>query len=920
VTLWGRREQCSRVDGLLAEVRAGRSQVLVVRGEPGIGKTALLTYAADTAPDFRVTRAEGVESEMELPFAALHQLCARMFNRLDRLPGPQRDALGVAFGLRSGDAPDRFLVGMAVLGLLSEVAADQPLLCLIDDMQWLDQASAQALAFVARRLDAESVAVIFGTRGSRAAPNVSGVAELALEGLSDADARTLLASVIPGRLDERVRDRIIAECGGNPLALLELPHGAGAAELAGGFGVAGPLPLTGRIEQSFLRQIAPLPEMTRRLLLLAAAEPVGDPALLWRAATRLGIGVEAAAAAESGGLLELDAQVIFRHPLVRSAIYRSALPQERRDVHRALAEATDPQLDPDRRAWHLAQAAPGPDADIAAELHRSAGRAQARGGFAAAAAFLDRSATLTLAPELRAQRALAAAQATAQAGAFDAALRLLAMAEARPLEELEHAEVDLLRAQIAVASSRGNEAPSLLLKAAQRLEQLDIGLARETYLQALSSAMYPGRFATSGGLREAAESALAAPPPKPEGASARDPLLDGLALLITKGHAAAAPALKRAVRAFRSEDVSGEEGLRWLWQVCHAAQMLWDDESWDLLSTRHVQLARDAGALGALPIALSQRAGLHLFEGDFGAAASMIEEAAAVAEATGSELRPYARLALTAFRGQEHQIAELIEAGKGDLVRRGEGLGLIFIQWATALLYNGLARYEDALAAALRASEDPNELVFSLWAAVELIEAASRSGVPEQAADALERISASTQASGSDWALGVEACARALLSDGATAERLYREALDRLGRTRVRMVLARAHLLYGEWLRRENRRIDARAQLKTAHQMLASMGAEGFAERAARELVATGERVRKRSIDVPSQLTARELQIARLAGDGLSNPEIAAQLFMSRRTVEYHLHKIFAKLAISSRNELHGVLANSTTDGNHPTS
>jgi DNA-binding CsgD family transcriptional regulator len=913
VTLWGRREQCSRLDALLANARAGRSQVLVVRGEPGIGKTALLSYAADTAPDFQVARAEGVESEMELPFAAVHQLCARMFTRLDRLPGPQRDALGVAFGLRSGAAPDRFLVGMAVLGLLSEVASDQPLLCLIDDMQWLDQASAQALAFVARRLDAESVAVIFGTRDPRAAPNVAGVAELALEGLSDADARALLASVIPGRLDERVRDRIIAECGGNPLALLELPHGATPAEFAGGFGVAGPLPLTGRIEQSFLRQIAPLPELTRRLLLLAAAEPVGDPALLWRAATRLGIGVEAAAAAESGGLLELDAQVIFRHPLVRSAIYRSALPQERRDVHRALAEATDPQLDPDRRAWHLAQAAPGPDADIAAELQRSAGRAQARGGFAAAAAFLDRSAALTLAPEQRARRTLAAAQATAQAGAFDAALRLLAMAEAGPLEELEHAQVDLSRAQIAVASSRGNEAPSLLLKAAQRLERLDIGLARETYLQALSAAMYPGRFATSGGLREAAESALAAPPGS-ERVSARDPLLDGLALLITKGHAAAAPALKRAVRAFRSEDVSGEEGLRWLWQVCHAAQMLWDDESWDLLSTRHVQLARDAGALGALPIALSQRAGLHLFEGDFGAAASMIEEAAAVAEATGSELRPYARLALTAFRGQEHQIAELIEAGKGDLVRRGEGLGLIFIQWATALLYNGLARYEDALAAALRASEDPNELVFSLWAAVELIEAASRSGVPEQAADALERISASTQASGSDWALGVEACARALLSDGATAERLYREALDRLGRTRVRMVLARAHLLYGEWLRRENRRIDARAQLKTAHQMLASMGAEGFAERAARELVATGERVRKRSTDVPSQLTAREIQIARLAGDGLSNPEIAAQLFMSRRTVEYHLHKIFAKLAISSRNQLHGALANSRTE------
>ncbi|MDX6249394.1 MAG: hypothetical protein QOF10_2754 [Kribbellaceae bacterium] len=911
MTLWGRKEQCTQLDRLLVEVRAGRSRALVVRGEPGIGKTALLKYAADTAPDFQVARAEGVESETVLPFAALHQLCGRMLNRLDRLPGPQREALGVAFGLRSGDAPDRFLVGLAVLGLLSEVAAEQPLLCLIDDVQWLDQASAQALAFVARRLDAESVAVIFGSRDLEAAPNLADVAELALERLSDADARALLASVIPGRLDEPVRNRIIAESGGNPLALLELPRGA---ELAGGFGVAGPLPLTGRIEQSFLRQIAPLPETTRRLLLLAAAEPTGDPVLLWRAADRLGIGVEAADAAECEGLLELGARVIFRHPLVRSAIYRSASPKERREVHRALAEATYPRLDPDRRAWHLAQAAPGPDEDIAAELQRSADRAQTRGGFAAAAAFLERSAALTLEPGQQARRALAAAQATSQSGAFDAALRLLAMAEAGPLEGLEHAQVDLLRAQIAVASSRGNEAPSLLLKAAQRLEQLDIGLARETYLQALSAAMYPGRFATCGGLRKAAEAALAAPPAA-ERVAAHDPLLDGLALLITKGHAAAAPALKRAVSAIRSDDVSGEEGLRWLWQVCLAAQMLWDDESWDLLSTRRVELAREAGALGVLPIALSQRAGLHLYEGDFAAAASLIEEAAMVTEVTGCELRPYACLALAAFRGQEHQIAELNQTGIADLVRQDERVGLVFIQWATALLYNGLSRYEDALVAARQASDNPDELVFPLWAAVELVEAAARSGVPEQAADALERISDSTRASGSDWALGVEACARALLSEGEGAERLYRKALERLGRTRVRMALARAHLLYGEWLRRENRRTDAREQLRTAHQMFVSMGAEGFGERAARELGATGERVRKRNPQTAIELTAREAQIARLAGDGLSNPEIAAQLFMSRRTVEYHLHKIFTKLAISTRNQLHLALASGRTEG-----
>jgi DNA-binding CsgD family transcriptional regulator len=908
MTLWGRRQQRSHLDGMLADVRAGRSRALVVRGEPGIGKTALLSYAADTAPDFQVARAWGVESEMELPFAALQLLCAPMLSSLDRLPGPQRDALGVAFGLRLGSAPDRFLVGLAVLGLLSEVAADQPLLCLIDDEQWLDQASAQALAFVARRLDAESLAVIFGTRDPGAGPNLAGLAELALEGLSDADARALLASAIPGRLDQRVRDRIIAESGGNPLALLELARGGTAAELAGGFGVAGPLPLTGRIEQSYLRQIAPLPQMTRRLLLLAAAEPLGDPALLWRAADRLGIGVEAADAAESEGLLKWGARVTFRHPLVRSAIYRSTSPHERRDAHRALAQATDPQLDPDRRAWHLAQATPGPDEDVASELERSAGRAQARGGLAAAAAFLERSAALTLEPGRRAELALAAAQAKAQAGAFEAALRLLATAEAGPLVEFQQARADLLRGQIAVASNRGSDAPPLLLKAARRLEALDVGLARETYLEALSAAQYAGRFVTDGGLREVAEAARAAPPPS-QRPGAPDLLLDGLALLITEGHAAAAPTLKRAVSAFSGEGISAEGGERWLWIVWPSALILWDDEAWHELTTRGVQLARDSGALGVLPVALQQRAGLQLYEGHFATAVSLGDEAASIAEATGGALPPYVSLAIAAFRGREGEASDLAETIVRDVLRREEGLGLTFVPWATAVLYNGLARYQDALAAAQRAFEDPHS-AWSMSAAVELIEAATRSGAPERAADALERLSHSTRASGTDWALGIEARSRALVSAGQAAEDLYREAIDRLGRTHVRVDLVRAHLLYGEWLRRENRRTDAREQLRTAHQMFASMGADGFAERAARELRATGERVRKRATDTPAQLTARETQIARLAGDGLSNPEIATQLFMSRRTVEYHLQKVFTKLAISSRNQLHGVLAN----------
>jgi DNA-binding CsgD family transcriptional regulator/tetratricopeptide (TPR) repeat protein len=921
LTLWGRRQECETLDGLLAEVRAGRSRVLTVRGEPGIGKTALLGYAADTAPDFRMARAEGVEAEMELPFAGLHQLCGRMLSQLGQLPGPQRDALGVAFGLSSGGAPDRFLVGVAVLGLLSEVAADGPLLCLVDDAQWLDQASAQALAFVARRLDSESVALIFGTRDPASAGGLASLPQLALERLPDGDARALLASVLPGRLDERVRDRIIAESGGNPLALLELPYGVTAAGLAGGFSAAGALPVADRIEQSFQRRIAPLPDDTQRLLVLAAAEPVGDPALLWRAAGRLGIGAGAVDAAESGGLLEIGARVTFRHPLVRSAIYRSASPRVRREVHRALAGATDPQLDPDRRAWHSAQAAAGPDEDVAAELERSAGRAQARGGLAAAAAFLERSAALTLEPARRAERELAAAGATAQAGAFDAALRLLAATEAEPLGQVQSARADLLRGQIAFASNRGSDAPPLLLKAARRLEPLDAGLARQTYREALAAAMYAGRFATGGGLREAAEAVRAARlAPQPLGPD--DLVVDGLALLIAKGYAAAAPTLKRALRACASrqplsvsatEHVSTEQGVRWLWLGVFAAEVLWDDESWDLLSIGHVQRARDAGALGVLPVALSQRAALRLLEGDFAAATSLIEEAETISKAMGSQRLLAVRVALAALRGREGQASELTEISMKDVARRGEGAGLVFIEWATAVLRNGLGHYEEALAAAQRAGEDPHELVFSTWAAAELIEAATRSGVPERAADALERLSDSTRASGSDWALGIEARSRALTSEGEAAESLYREALSRLARTRLRMEVARAHLLYGEWLRRENRRTDAREQLRTAHRMFAGMEADGFAERAGRELRATGERARKRTTGTPVLLTARETQIARLAGDGLSNPEIAAQLFMSPRTVEYHLHKVFTKLDIKSRNQLHDALASHRT-------
>jgi len=669
--------------------------------------------------------------------------------------------------------------------------------------------------------------------------------------------------------------------------------------------VVGPLPLASRIEDSFQRRVAPLPELTRRLLLLAAAEPTGDPALLWRAAGLLGISADAAAPAEADGLLTVGAQVTFRHPLVRSAIYHAAPVGDRRRAHRAIAEATDPGTDPDRRAWHRAQAVAGPDEDIAAELERSASRAQARGGLAAAAAFTERSAALTLDPARRAERALAAAQAKYQAGAFHAALGLLAAAEVGPLDQFQRAQGDLLRGQIAFASSRGSDAPPLLLKAAQQLEPLDVRLARDTYLDALAAALFAARLALGGGMREVAEAAGAAPRP-PQPVRPADLLLDGLALLISEGHQAGAPMLKQAVSAFRSEDISSEEGLRWLWLACHAAGLVRDYESWDALSARQVKLARDAGSLTALPIAFNTRAGVHLFAGQFSEAASMVAEAESVTEATGSSIAPYGALALAALRGREADASELIEAATKDVERRGEGEGLSFVQWATAVLCNGLGRYEEALAAAQKASEDSPADLFANWAVVELIEAATRSGVPERAADALKWLFPTTRASGTDWALGIEARSRALVSED---EALYREAIDRFGRTRLRVDLARTHLLYGEWLRRQHRRLDAREQLHSAHELFTAFGMKAFADRAARELSATGERVRKRAIETTAQLTARETQIVWLAGEGLSNSEIAARLFMSPRTVEYHLHKVFTKLDISSRNQLRSALA-----------
>jgi DNA-binding CsgD family transcriptional regulator len=908
--LRGRRDERAVLDGLVDGARSGTSGVLVLRGEAGVGKTALLEYAIESASAFRVVRTAGVESEMELAFAALHQLCAPLLDWLDRLHGPQRGALRTTFGLSGGAVPDRFLVGLATLSLLSEVGEKRPLLCVIDDAQWLDRASAQTLGFVARRLQAESVVMVFAMR--EASGELAGVPELVVEGLRHADARKLLASAIPGRLDERVADQFVTETRGNPLALLELPRGLSSAQLAGGFGLPGALSLEGRIEESFQLRLAALPEDTRRLLLLAAAEPAGDPTLVWRAAERLSITGAALEAAELAGLMEIDGSARFRHPLVRSAVYRAATTQQRLRVHRALAEATDPRVDPDRRAWHLAEATAGPDEDVAAELERAAGRAQARGGLAAAAAFLERAAALTPEPARRAQRALAAAQTKYEAGALDDALRLLATAESGAVGDLERARVDLLRAEIAFASQRGSDAPPLLLKAARELEAVDPDLARATYLEALSAARFAGPLGRGPGVVEVSEAALAGPQP-PQQPHPPDLLLQGLAVLFTEGYAAGPPILKAALSAFRRETVLPPREARWLPLACQAAADVWDDVTWRLLATRELERARDTGALTAMPLVLSTLSYIHAISGELAAAEALLDEIQAATEATGIPSHRYVALWIAALRGREAELARLIETTVSEAVARGEGFALAITEQVRAVLNNGLGRYDLALAAVRQAADvELSSEMGSPRAVAELIEAAVRCGENPLAERALARLTVTTRASGTDWALGVEARSRALLRDGDAADSDYREAIQRLGRTRLRLQLARAHLVYGEWLRRERRRLDARTQLRTALELFTSMGTEAFAARAERELLATGERVRKRSVDTRDDLTPQETQIARLARDGLSNREIGARLIISPHTVAYHLRKVFSKLDITSRNQLGRVLPQSS--------
>lgn len=904
-TLLGRRHEQQVLAELVDSARAGQGGVLVLRGDAGIGKTALLTDLRARAGDLRTIRISGAESEMELAYATVQQLCAPLLGHIDRLPVPQRDALRVALGLREGNAPDRLLVGLAVLTLLGDAAAERATVCFIDDAQWVDRSSLQALTFAARRLLADPVAIVFATRGLGAGHELDGLPELNLTGLAHQDARALLFDVMPVQLDETVRENILAEADGNPLALLELRRAIAPAALAGGYGLTAATSVASRIEREFHQRLDELPPATRTLLLIAAAEPTGEPAWLWAAAARLEISADSGVPAERSGLVAAGFRLRFRHPLVRSAVYRKASLSERRHAHAALADVMTGPAAAEHRAWHRAHATSAPDETVAVELVQSAERARRRGGAPAAAAFLAKAVDLTPDPIRRAERALDAAQALLAAADPEAAERLLIVPPGDD-HELLSARVDLLRAKITFAALRGCDGPPLLLGAAERLRPLDPALARETYLEALMAAMIVGRLHADEhtSATAIAESARQAPPPS-DPPTAVDFLLDGLVVRLTEGHGPAVPLLKRAIQEYLADEATGTADPRWHDITNRVLLDLFDQDTYSMLNLRQLELLRAAGELTVLPAALTTHAGACVTSGDFTQAAGLLEQSDAISTATDAPPHRSIHTYLAANRGNEQQCRDLVRATIDESTSRGEGTEVTIALFAATILHSGLGQYEEAVAACTLALEYEDVGMYG-HLLNEMVEAAARSGRTSIAESAAAQLIERAEATGTPTALGYAARAKALVSSSPAAEQEYRTAITELERSPLTVMAARTRLIFGEWLRRTNRRAEARAELRIALEMFLQMGAVGFADRTRRELHAAGEPTLKEPGDKSAvvALTTQESYIARLAGDGYANSEIASHLFISPRTVEWHLSKIFAKLGVSSRREL----------------
>jgi DNA-binding CsgD family transcriptional regulator len=907
--LLDRERELAALNDLLESSRSGAGGALLLRGELGIGLTALLDHLVESAAGMRVARVTGAEWERRLPFAAAHQLCTAWLDRLGELPDPQRDALEVAFGVREDAAPDRLLVGLGVLGLLASVAGEEPLVCTVDDVQLLDPASAEVIAFAARRLDGTRVALALAAHEPLpAGASYAGLRELRVGGLGRDAARKLIESVVVGPIDTFVRERLVGEASGLPLALLDLPTALTPAQLAGSVELPRVLPVGEQLEGRLLGAVCDLPADTRTFLLLAAAEPEVGASLLWRAADHLGVSVDAAAVAEERGLIRVGQRVSFRHPLMRLAIYGDAPVSERQRVHEALVDAIDPDVDRDLRALHRAAASLAPDEDVAVQLEESAVRAKGRRDYGTAASLLEQSAELTPDPVRRYKRTLVAAQAALAGGALAKATALLDRPPPRSVDEAQRAQADSLRGAIGLALGQGADRVTMLLDAARALGPLDARLARDTYLEALEVAIHAGVLGSDASLIRAAEAARAAPR-APDPQTGADLLLEGVALLVTSGHRASVTTIRKALDALR-----GADEPRWLALASIAAAEIWDDDALHDLMSRSVALSSGAGDSAIFPPALRPLGDLDaVVAGRFGTTTAPFAEVWGEEGEEGRQARLVTpgELIASAWRGRSTEARELADACMREAFVREVGLDVAVAQYAIAVLEVGLGRYEAALTVVREVCEEDRLFVVTS-ALPELVEAAVRMGERQLAVDAVRRLSERTRASGTHWALGTLARARALVEEGDTAEDLYREAVEHLRRCRAAPQLARAHLVYGEWLRRERRRREAREQLRTARDMFIFMGAQAFAERARMELAATGEHAARRAAEASADLlTPQEARIAKVVADGASNAEVAAQLFISPRTVEYHLHKVFRKLGVSSRTQLARVLRES---------
>jgi len=905
----GRSGDCRALDDLVEAVRGGLSRSLVIVGEPGIGKTRLLEYTAEAADGVRVVSIAGVESELRLGFAALHRMLVPFADRIGVLPVPQRDALGSAFGLAAGPPADRFLVGLGVLTLLAGVAAEQPLIWLVDDAQWLDRESLEVLGFVGRRLHADRIGLLFGTR--EASPELTaldGLPTRYLSGLEPAAARALLATTVSGSLNARVAARIVTETGGNPLALLELARQLTPDQLAGRSPLPQRMPVGRRLQGHFLRQVKMLPPATGSVLLLASAVSRDDPAVLWRAAALLDLGPGAADPAVAQNIISVHPRVAFRHPLIRSAVYEGARSGDRVRVHDALARIARQDGDLDQAAWHRAAATVVADEDVAADLERSAARAGQRGGYAARAAFLARAAELTPDTAKRAVRLFAAAQAHLAAG--DAALAEASLDHAAPwLPAGLHGAAQRLRASVAVFFSRHKDAPVLLLDTVAAVDPPDVPLIRELLFEAMQAALVARQHTTGTTPVDVAHAALQAPRDPAQVVTATGLLLDGFATRIAVGYPPAVPVLRAAVAALFTGEQPAPADLPATILGWFAADDLWDDGGRRAMLKRAEDLQRRHGALGALRITLAGLTTGEVWAGRPDQAEASYLEAAEISSSIGvpTPATTGVLLELRAWQGREQESRALAEMTAQWGQQRGAAILEVFALMGLTVLELGLGRYAEALIWGLRIYDD-DPPGFGNRVLPEIVEAGARGGDHSAAHTALSRLADRATASGTPWALGMLARSRALLAHDADAETSYRAAIGHLTGTAVRTELARAHLLYGEWLRRQRRRNDARAQLRTACDMFDAMGAAAFARRTRAELLAAGDRPRQPAQRPGPDLTPQEMQVSDLAAAGASNAQIATHLFVTTSTVEYHLTKVFRKLGITSRRQLAAAL------------